>query len=69
MKQYIEAAEIFTSLLTEIYNDRAHYRIRKRFGKIIMKWFGILLQMRERGVWIMNMESIWTVFPRIRNVN
>jgi hypothetical protein len=63
MNQYIEAAEIFTSLLTEIYNDPAHHHIRKKFGKLIIRWFGILLQMRERGVWIMNMESTWTVFP------
>jgi hypothetical protein len=64
MNQYIEAAEIFISLLNEIYNDPAHRHTCKKFGNLIIKWFAILLQMGERGVWIMNMEFTWTVFSR-----
>ena len=64
MKRYIEAAEIFTSLLTEIYSDKTHRRIYERFGNLIVTWFKIPLRMLERGRWILNMESAWAVFPR-----
>ena len=63
MERYIEAAEIFTSLLTEIYSDQTHRSIRKRFGGLIVKWFQILLRMLECGRWILNMKSAWAVFP------
>ena len=63
MTRYKEAAEIFTSLLTEIYSGKIHRWIRRKFGNIIFKWFKLLLRMLERGRWILDMNSTWAVFP------
>jgi hypothetical protein len=63
MKRYVEAAEIFVLLLTEICSEQTHRWIRRRFGNLIVKRFKILLQTLEHGRWMLDVKYAWAVPP------